>query len=58
MIHKVTDQILEQYLINHLVYLSNNEKIPHITRFVEFLALQNGTTKSVYEVVVGLFKKI
>ena len=57
MIHKATDRILERYLIIHLVYLSNNEKNPHVTRIVEFLALQNGTTKSMYEVVIGLLKK-
>ena len=34
------------------------EKKPHVTRFVEFLAFQNGIAKSVYDVVTRLLEKM
>ena len=33
-------------------------KGPHVTRFVEFLALQDGTPKSMHEVATGLLEKM
>ena len=58
MIDEATNQTLEQHLIIYIVYLSINGKWPHVTRFVEFLALRNGTTKSMYEVVTRLLEKM
>jgi hypothetical protein len=45
-------------LIVYVVYLSNNGKGPHVTRFVEFLALRDGTAESMYQVVTGLLEKM
>ena len=39
MINEATDRTLEQHFIIYVVYLLNNGKGPHVTRFVEFLAL-------------------
>ena len=60
-IDEATDRTLEQHLIVYAVYLSNNGKRPHVTRFVELLALRDrrdGTAKSMYEVVTGLLEKM
>ena len=56
--NKAIDQTLDQHLINYVLYLSNNGKIPHVIIFVKFLALQDGTKKSMYEIVIGLLEKI
>ena len=58
MIDEAINRAFEQHLIFYVVCLSNNEKRPYDTRFVEFLALQDGTTKSMYEVVTGLLEKM
>jgi hypothetical protein len=58
MIDEATDRTLEQHLIVYVVYLSNNGKGPHVTRFVELLALRDGTAASMYQVVIGLLEKM
>ena len=40
-----------------LFYLFNG-KGPYVTRFVEFLAFRDNTTKSMYEVVTGLLVNV
>ena len=57
-IDEATNRTLEQQLILYVAYLSNNGKGPHVTRFVEFLALRDGTITSMYKVVIGLLEKM
>ena len=58
MIDEAIDLIPKQYLIIYVIYLSNIEKGPHVTKFIELVALRNGTTKSMYKVVNGLLEKM
>ena len=58
MIDEATYRTLEYFLIFCIVNLSNNEREPHVTRFIELLALRDGTTKSLYEVITRLLEKM
>ena len=45
MVDEATNLTLEQHLV---VYFSTNWKLPQITRFVELLSLEDGTTQSTW----------
>ena len=57
-VNEATYQTLEQHSNFYVIYLSNKGKWPQVTRFVKLLTLWEGTTKSMYEVVIGELKKM
>lgn len=58
MINEATYKLLNIIYLFILSYLLSNGKGPHATRLVEFLALRDSTSKSMYEVVSGPLEKI